>query len=85
MIQVFKILSQGEESKCLKRNKNRVSSRQHSNKLYKEMCRINLRKYFFSNRVVDEWNRLPRWVVDSTSVNNFKNNIDRYFEDSGRL
>ena len=36
------------------------------------------RSNFFSHRVVDPWNALPSEVKFSTSVNNFKNNYDRY-------
>ena len=38
---------------------------------------------FFSNRVVNNWNGLPDLVVESDSVNQFKNRIDKYFSDSG--
>ena len=33
---------------------------------------------FFSNRVIYFWNKLPTQVKDSTSVNNFKNNLDKF-------
>ena len=33
---------------------------------------------FFSQRVVNEWNVLPEEVVDATSVNQFKNSLDKY-------
>ena len=32
---------------------------------------------FFSNRVIKYWNKLPNNVKNSTSVNNFKNNLDK--------
>ena len=32
----------------------------------------------FSNRVIKYWNRLPQDVKSSTSVNNFKNNLDNF-------
>ena len=35
---------------------------------------------FFTNRVIDLWNSLPLHVVNSDSVNIFKNNIDSYFK-----
>ena len=35
---------------------------------------------FFTNRVIDLWNSLPLHVVNSNSVNIFKNNIDTYFK-----
>jgi hypothetical protein len=33
---------------------------------------------FFSNRVIHYWNKLPLNVKNSTSVNNFKNNLDKF-------
>jgi len=44
----------------------------HSLKLFKERCRLNCRKYSFSQRAVDDWNSLPSRVIDATSVNVFK-------------
>jgi ribonuclease P/MRP protein subunit RPP40 len=36
------------------------------------------RKNFFSNRVVFAWNRLPNKVIESTTINQFKNNLDAF-------
>jgi len=47
--------------------------RGHSVKLSLDRCRLDLRKYFFSRRVISVWNNLPQHVVDATSVNSFKN------------
>jgi len=45
------------------------STRGDSLKLFKERCRLNCRKYSFSQRAVDDWNSLPSKVIDATSVN----------------
>ena len=50
-------------------------------KIYKEGSSLDCGKYPFSNRVVDEWNRLPNEVILSGSIDSFKNKIDRYFRD----
>ena len=34
--------------------------------------RLNVRKTSFSQRVIDEWNKLPQHVVDAPSTNSFK-------------
>ena len=51
--------------------------------LVKEQCRLDMRKYSFSQRVINEWNKLPNDCVNASSVNMFKNRIDRYFIRAG--
>ena len=38
---------------------------------------MDLRKYFFSVRVVVRWNKLPQEAIDSTSVDVFKSRLQR--------
>ena len=42
-----------------------------------------MRKYSFSQRVINEWNKLPNDCVNASSVNMFKNRIDRYMIRAG--
>ena len=58
-------------------------TRGHSWALAKERCKLDIRKYAFSQRTINEWNRLPGECVHATSVNMFKNKIDNYFKRSG--
>ena len=37
-----------------------------------------VRRYFFSQRVVNEWNALPNYVKHANSVNDFKNKFDNF-------
>ena len=53
-------------------------TRGHKAALVKEQCRLDKRKYSFSQRVINEWNKLPNDCVNASSVNMFKNRIDRY-------
>ena len=52
-------------------------SRGHTLKLEKPRARLELRKHFFSNRVIDAWNALPGHTVEATSVNLFKAALQR--------
>ena len=52
-------------------------TRRHKAALVKEQCRFDMRKYSFSQRVINEWNKLPNDCVNASSVNMFKNRIDR--------
>ena len=47
-------------------------SRGHKAALVKEECRLDMRKYSFSQRVINEWNKLPNDCVNASSVNMFK-------------
>ena len=54
-------------------------------KIYKKrlMKGLNLRKFFFSQRVVDNWNNFPEYVISAKTVNQFKNNFDNYLKERG--
>ena len=54
--------------------------RQHDFKVNKLLTNKQQYKSFFTNRVVNCWNRLPVHIVNSESTNVFKNEIDRYFK-----
>ena len=40
--------------------------------IIKQTRRLNLRKFSFSHRVVDDWNSLPKKVVETRDVEQFK-------------
>jgi len=60
-------------------------TRGHGLKLYKRHCRLDSRKFFFSQRVVNSWNSLPQHIVEAPSVNSFKKRLDDYYNDMGLL
>ena len=55
---------------------NKFHTRGHNFKLNKNSPNLNTYKFFFVNRIVNLWNQLPYHVVNSPSVNVFKNRID---------
>jgi len=52
-------------------------------KLSKQQTSLDVRKFSFSQRVVQEWNKLSQDVVDATSVNQFKNRLDKFWQRYG--
>ena len=46
-------------------------------KFAKQRSRLNVRASFFSQRVVNDWNKLSNDVVSADSVNAFKNRLDK--------
>jgi len=52
-------------------------TRGHSLKLRKQRSHLDLRKYFFSERVVYRWNEFDEDTVSAATVNMFKNRLQR--------
>jgi len=55
----------------------RASTRGNNYKLVNHSFHYDLRKHFFSARIVNIWNSLPNSVVDSSTVNAFKAWLDK--------
>ena len=52
-------------------------TRRHSLKLVKHRCNRDIRKYFFSYRVVSKWNRLDDDTLKAKTVNSFKTKLEK--------
>ena len=53
-------------------------TRGHNLKIIKVGCKKDIRKHFFSQRVINAWNGLSQFVVDAVTVNAFKNRLDKF-------
>jgi len=61
------------------RERHSKDTRSHANDhLLPEKANLNIRKYFFTNRVTTAWNSLPSDVKEAPSVNALKNRYDKH-------
>ena len=82
MIEVFKILKGIDkiQDNFLELDTN-PRTRGNAFKLKKKRHRTQKRMMFFSSRVINSWNELPDWVVQSNNTATFKNRFDKYFSE----
>ena len=52
-------------------------------KMVKKQSRLDVRKFSFSQRTINVWNNLSTDCVHASSVNMFKNKIDKYLVKAG--
>ena len=80
LIETFKMLNNKENvdaQQFFQLRNNSHNLRGHSRTIAKSRSRLEIRKGFFSQRAVKPWNVLPEEIVESTTVNTFKNGLDR--------
>ena len=58
-------------------------TRGHEINLVKDQFRLDIRKYSFSQRTTNEWNKLSMNRITGSSVNMFKNKVDTYLRRAG--
>ena len=82
-IKTFKILSNIYDSRVTNflSKSNFSTTRGHNFKLFVQHANFNIRKWFFSIRIVDIWNRLPSNVVNASNVMCFEKRPDKCWAD----
>ena len=58
-----------------------AQTRGNNYKIFAQHISYDMRKYFFTNRVMNVWNSLPNSVVCAPSMNAFKNILDGFMSD----
>ena len=81
MIETYKVLHGLYDHDCVPTlHKATSHTRGHPLKLFKVRTnRLELRRSYFTNRIVDDWNKLPEKVVMAKSLNSFKNQLDKHW------
>jgi len=85
MIEVFKIIKQKYDHFAVPELLPSIYNATRGNTgIYKPLnhsFHSNLRKFYFTARVVNIWNSLPDYVVAVECVNTFKTRLDKYWKD----
>ena len=54
-------------------------TRGHEVKLVKDQCRLDIGKFSFSQRTINQWNKLSTDCITASSANMLKNKVDTYY------
>ena len=63
--------------------KKNSTTRGHEVAFVMDLCRLNIRKCSFSQRTINEWNKLSTDCITASSMNMFKNKVDTYLKRAG--
>jgi len=83
LTEVFKILKEYEniDQEVMFFDMSQSRLRGHSLKLNKKRVRLDVAKFSFSNRVVNEWNILDEQIISGCPLAGFKRKLDRHLRD----
>ena len=81
MIEVYKIINQKYDCAVAPKLIFNPSSVTRGNKyrLFKHRCHYDLRKFSFTNRIVNIWNSLSNTVAEVDTVDKFKLRLDKFW------
>ena len=57
-----------------------TTTRSNDYKLYKHFSHLNCRKHFFSQRIINDWNKLPCDIIESSNIWTFKSKLDIFWK-----
>ena len=81
IIEVYKIhqrIDKVDKNKLFPKIQNlQHNTRGHNQRIFKKHCHTNVRKNTFSQRIVDDWNRLPEDLIVCKTVNSFERNLNQ--------
>ena len=80
MITTYKILNNMinvPKDKICPMSMSRTSTRRHGLQIDRRMCKTDVRKYFYTQRIAEPWNKLSSNIVYSPTVASFKANYDK--------
>jgi hypothetical protein len=81
MVETFRIINNIDKvnsNKIFPKNENTTGCHKHN--IYKKRGGTNIRKYSFS-QIVGTWNSLPAKVIESNTLNGFKNQLYSHWKD----
>ena len=83
MIQMYKIMNKliRIDAGALFTSQMSAFTRGHTQRVFKQHAKKNARVFSFSQRVTNDWNSLPQFVVSAPSLNIFKNRLDKFWKD----
>ena len=77
LIEMFKLNKGIESVKWVSKIQKSTARSNRRCQLRREVVKNNQRHNFYTNRVANPWNKLPDTVVAASSVNSFKNRLDK--------
>ena len=79
LLQAHKIVTEQDKIKPIFCFGDNSRTRGHDFKMKTRLNYTRVRRNFFSNRIVNHWNKLPQQAVEAKSINVMKNQIDKCF------
>ena len=75
----------GNWNVCSASSEDPYQLRGNNRRIYKVRSRGEIRRNFFSQRVVDHWNKLPQEIIAADSVNIFKSRLDKFWRQTADM